>query len=113
MQLDVFFFNDTATTEIYTFPYTTLFRSLPERIRSDNGPPFATTGVAGLSRPAIWGIRLGIRPGRIERGKAQQKRRHQRKHRTPKHAPGKEARTEEGRGGEGGRTRVVADYLKK
>src|SRR5260221_6152442 len=23
-----FFFNDTATTEIYTFPYTTLFRSL-------------------------------------------------------------------------------------
>src|SRR5256885_8570907 len=22
-----FFFNDTATTEIYTFPYTTLFRS--------------------------------------------------------------------------------------
>src|SRR5687768_18620608 len=25
-----FFFNDTATTEIYTFPYTTLFRSLVE-----------------------------------------------------------------------------------
>src|SRR6478672_11293180 len=24
-----FFFNDTATTEIYTFPYTTLFRSPP------------------------------------------------------------------------------------
>src|SRR2546430_10280049 len=23
----IFFFNDTATTEIYTFPYTTLFRS--------------------------------------------------------------------------------------
>src|SRR2546422_9249047 len=23
----LFFFNDTATTEIYTFPYTTLFRS--------------------------------------------------------------------------------------
>src|SRR6185436_20604074 len=23
-----FFFNDTATTEIYTFPYTTLFRSI-------------------------------------------------------------------------------------
>src|SRR3990172_7038800 len=29
-----FFFNDTATTEIYTFPYTTLFRSLgAQRIR--------------------------------------------------------------------------------
>src|SRR5690348_18353281 len=24
----IFFFNNTATTEIYTFPYTTLFRSL-------------------------------------------------------------------------------------
>src|SRR3712207_7578599 len=27
MSVSVFFFNDTATTEIYTFPYTTLFRS--------------------------------------------------------------------------------------
>src|SRR5690349_22116620 len=26
-----FFFNHTATTEIYTFPYTTLFRSLSHR----------------------------------------------------------------------------------
>src|SRR2546427_9527051 len=26
-----FFFNDTATTEIYTFPYTTLFRSTKGR----------------------------------------------------------------------------------
>src|SRR2546421_12579586 len=26
-----FFFNDTATTEIYTFPYTTLFRSHTKR----------------------------------------------------------------------------------
>src|SRR5438477_3619322 len=31
MSLSYFFFNDTAPTEIYTFPYTTLFRSgLPE-----------------------------------------------------------------------------------
>src|SRR2546422_11217144 len=28
-----FFFNDTATTEIYTFPYTTLFRSLGRQYR--------------------------------------------------------------------------------
>src|SRR6266480_5764022 len=27
LALIFFFFNDTATTEIYTFPYTTLFRS--------------------------------------------------------------------------------------
>jgi hypothetical protein len=57
---------------------------LPERIRSDNGPPFATTGVAGLSRLAIWWIRLGIRPERIERGKPQQNGRHERMHRTLK-----------------------------
>ncbi|MFX5611440.1 integrase core domain-containing protein, partial [Acinetobacter baumannii] len=63
---------------------------LPERIRSDNGPPFATTGVAGLSRLAIWWIRLGIRPERIERGKPQQNGRHERMHRTLKHALGKE-----------------------
>ena len=31
--MSVFFFNDTATTEIYTFPYTTLFRSKEENVR--------------------------------------------------------------------------------
>lgn len=65
---------------------------LPERIRSDNGPPFATTGVAGLSRLAIWWIRLGIRPERIERGKPQQNGRHERMHRTLKHARAKSLR---------------------
>src|SRR2546421_1818845 len=29
-----FFFNDTATTEIYTLSYTTLFRSVPDRGRA-------------------------------------------------------------------------------
>src|SRR6476469_10510209 len=34
-----FFFNDTATTEIYTFPYTTLFRSsvLRRGVGADRG----------------------------------------------------------------------------
>src|SRR5437764_1950878 len=32
-----FFFNDTATTEIYTFPYTTLFRSRRRRPGSGRG----------------------------------------------------------------------------
>src|SRR5476651_937480 len=31
-----FFFNDTATTEIYTFPYTTLFRSVLHHLRTDS-----------------------------------------------------------------------------
>jgi len=45
---------------------------LPRRIRSDNGPPFATTGLAGLSRLSVRWLRLGIRPERIEPGKPQQ-----------------------------------------
>lgn len=64
---------------------------LPDRIRSDNGAPFASTGVAGLSRLAVWWIRLGIKPGRIERGKPQQNGRHERMHRTLKQALGKES----------------------
>src|SRR5690348_18425702 len=42
-----FFFNDTATTEIYTFPYTTLFRSIDaERLgqRSRHRRPLAHLG---------------------------------------------------------------------
>ena len=65
-----------------------LFRDygLPQRIRSDNGVPFASTACAGLSRLAIWWIRLGIVPERIEPGKPQQNGRHERMHRTLKQA---------------------------
>jgi len=59
---------------------------LPKRIRTDNGVPFATTTVAGLSRLAIWWITLGILPERIEPGKPQQNGRHERMHRTLKQA---------------------------
>jgi putative transposase len=38
---------------------------LPERIRSDNGPPFAGAGLARLSQLAVWWMRLGITPERI------------------------------------------------
>jgi len=37
---------------------------LPERIRSDNGPPFGAPTLAGLSRLAVWWLRLGILPER-------------------------------------------------
>lgn len=65
-----------------------LFREygLPERMRTDNGVPFATTAVAGLSKLSIWWIRLGILPERIEPGKPQQNGRHERMHRTLKRA---------------------------
>jgi putative transposase len=55
---------------------------LPWRIRSDNGPPFATTGIGGLSELSVWWIRLGIAPERIEPGEPQQNGRHERMHRT-------------------------------
>lgn len=55
---------------------------LPCAIRSDNGPPFATKMLGGLSSLAVWWIRLGIVPERIEPGKPQQNGRHERFHRT-------------------------------
>ncbi len=38
---------------------------LPQAIRTDNGPPFASLGAGGLSRLAVWWVRLGIRPERL------------------------------------------------
>jgi putative transposase len=57
---------------------------LPQAIRTDNGPPFATTTVGGLSELSVWWIRLGIIPERIGPGKPQQNGRHERMHRTLK-----------------------------
>jgi len=57
---------------------------LPVAIRTDNGPPFATTTVGGLSKLSIWWLRLGIIPERIEPGKPAQNGRHERMHRTLK-----------------------------
>jgi len=57
---------------------------LPIAIRTDNGTPFAGTGIGGLSRLSIWWIKLGIIPERIEPGEPQQNGRHERMHRTLK-----------------------------
>jgi putative transposase len=61
---------------------------LPAAIRSDNGPPFASVGLGGLSRLAVWWIRLGIRPERIQPGHPEQNGRHERLHRTLKQTTG-------------------------
>lgn len=58
---------------------------LPERIRSDNGPPFASVGLGGLTRLSAWWIRLGISPERIEPGCPYQNGRHERFHLTLLH----------------------------
>ncbi len=57
---------------------------LPVALRSDNGPPFASTGAGGLSRLAVLAIKAGVRPERIAPAKPQQNGRHERLHLTLK-----------------------------
>lgn len=57
---------------------------LPMAIRTDNGTPFASTGLAGLSRLSVWWLKLGIGLERIQPGKPQQNGRHERMHLTLK-----------------------------
>ena len=74
----------------YTKPlFEATFREygLPESIRIDNGAPFASVGIGGLSELSVWWIKLGIRPERIEPGKPAQNGRHERMHRTLKQEP--------------------------
>ena len=59
-------------------------RGLPERMRSDNGTPFASAGAGRLSQLSAWWLKLGIEVERIAPGKPQQNGRHERLHRTLK-----------------------------
>jgi len=65
---------DSTSTEAVWPIFVKSFREygLPRRVRSDNGPPFASSGLAGLSPLSVRLIRLGIRPERIVPGKPQQ-----------------------------------------
>jgi transposase InsO family protein len=53
---------------------------LPARIRSDNGGPFASPGLGGLSQLAVWWIRLGIGLERIAPGHPEQNGSHEQCH---------------------------------
>lgn len=66
--------------------FTRLFREfgLPLQILTDNGTPFASQAICGLSRLSVWWIKLGIHPIRIEPGQPSQNGRHERMHRTLK-----------------------------
>ena len=57
---------------------------LPRAIRTDNGPPFGSVGLGGLTKLSIWWIKLGITPERIEPGHPEQNGRLERLHRTLK-----------------------------
>jgi transposase InsO family protein len=59
---------------------------LPHTIRSDNGAPFASLAVGGISELSKWWIKLGIQPQRNKPGKPGQNGRHERMHRSLKDA---------------------------
>jgi len=66
--------------------FTLLFEryGLPNRIRTDNGVPFASSALARLSELSVWWITFGIYPELIEPGKPQQNGIHERMHSTLK-----------------------------
>jgi transposase InsO family protein len=73
-------------TERVQAVFEAVFREygLPVAIRTDNGAPFASRAIAGLSRLSVWWMKLGIVPERIEAGHPEQNGRHERMHRTLK-----------------------------
>lgn len=60
-----------------------LFREigLPEAIRTDNGPPFASTGIHGLCELNVWWMQIGIVHQRIRPSSPQENGTHERMHR--------------------------------
>jgi transposase InsO family protein len=65
---------------------TRMFREygLPAAIRSDNGPPFASTGLMGLTKLSVYWMKLGIAVERSRPAHPQDNGRHERMHRTLK-----------------------------
>jgi transposase InsO family protein len=66
---------------------------LPNVMRSDNGVPFASTGLAGLTKLSVLWLRLGIVLERIRPASPQENGRHERMHRTLKQETTRPART--------------------
>ena len=81
---------EALTTTKETFAFTAFERifqefGLPRGIRTDNGVPFASAGALyGLSKLAVWWLRLGIQIERIRPGHPEQNGRHERMHLTLK-----------------------------
>lgn len=74
------------TTAAAKAVFTRVFQAygLPDRLRTDNGTPFATLALNRLSTLSVWWMKLGIRPELIEPASPQQNARHERLHRTLK-----------------------------
>ena len=78
--------HSSTSTEPVARSFERIFRSrgLPERIHSDNGVPFAGTGVGRLSRVSVEWMRQGIEVCRSRVGHPEDNPRHERMHRTLK-----------------------------
>jgi putative transposase len=79
LRCDAFLGPTTAATR-RRFERAFLTYGLPERIRSDNGGPFASPGLGRLSQLSVWWIRLGIIPERIALGHPEQNGSHEQFH---------------------------------
>jgi len=81
---------EALSTTQETFAFTVFERTfkefgLPAAIRTDNGVPFAAAqALYGLSKLAVWWLRLGIEIERIRPGHPEQNGRHERMHLTLK-----------------------------
>lgn len=66
--------------------FRTLFRAvgLPDAIRTDNGAPFASRAIRGLTPLSVWWLQLGIVHQRIHPGSPQENGQHERMHREMK-----------------------------
>ena len=77
-----------TTKEMYAFTlFERVFKEfgLPRAIRTDNGVPFASPhSLFGLSKLAVWWLRLGVQIERIKPGHPEQNGRHERMHLTLK-----------------------------
>jgi putative transposase len=73
---------DGTGTELVRPHFDLLFREhgLPQAIRTDNGAPFASAGLGGLTKLSVWWLRLGLRVERITPGCPQENGRHERMH---------------------------------
>jgi transposase InsO family protein len=78
--------SDHPTTEDVQPAFERICREfgLPSALRSDNGTPFASRGLARLSRLSVWWVKLGIALEHIDPGRPDQNGRHERMHRTLK-----------------------------
>lgn len=77
-------YNETTSFVKNAFERVFLEQGLPEVLRTDNGRPFSSTGLGGLSNLSIWLIKLGITLERIHPGKPTENGRHERMHKSLK-----------------------------